>query len=134
MTVFETDIALRWADMYSLGHVNNATTLTLLEEGRVRLFHDVGQGLDDEFGLVVGRHEIDYLLPMYYSLTPLRMRVWIDRIGTASFTFGCEILNPDSRVAVRAKTVVVAIAPDGSGSTPLPDRARDALARYLHPA
>lgn len=131
MPVFTTEIALRWADMDSLGHVNNATTLTLLEEGRVRLFNDVGQGMDAEFGLVVARHEIDYVQPMYYSLEPLPMSVWIERIGTASFTFGCEIRNPGGAVAVQARTVVVAIATDGSGSTPLPPAARTALSRYL---
>lgn len=131
MAVFETDVALRWADMDSLGHVNNATTLTLLEEGRVRLFNTLGQILDPQFGLVVGRHEIDYLLPMYYSPTPLRMSVWVDRIGTASFTFGCEIRNQEGDVAVRAKTVVVAVRPDGSGSRPLPESAKEALSRFL---
>lgn len=130
MPVFETDIYLRWADMDSLGHVNNATTLTLLEEGRVRLLNDASQGIKGDFGMVVARHEIDYVQPMYYSLEPLRMIVWIDRIGTASFTFGCEIFNPGGAVAVRATTVVVAITPDGSGSTPLPQAARDALSRY----
>ena len=117
MPIFQTDIALRWADMDSLGHVNNATTLTLLEEGRVRLFNDVGQGMDEEFGLVVARHEIDYAQPMYYSLEPLRM---------SAYRYG---LNAPTS-AVRAKTVVVAITPDGSGSTPLPDSARQALSRY----
>ena len=130
MPALETDVVLRWADMDSLGHVNNATTLTLLEEGRVRLLHQAGQHIDHEFGLVVARHEIDYLRPMYYSLTPVAMTVWIERIGTASFTFGCTI-DQNGATAVSAQTVVVAIATDGSGSTPLPESAREALGRFL---
>lgn len=133
MAELHTEIALRWADMDSLGHVNNATTLTLLEEGRVRLLHEAGQRIDHEFGLVVARHEIDYVRPMYYSLEPVVMAVWIERIGTASFTFGCEI-EQRGAIAVRAQTVVVAIAPDGSGSTPLPPSARDALSQFQRAA
>lgn len=131
MAVFHTQVALRWADMDSLGHVNNAATLTLLEEGRVRLLAEAGQTLRPDFGLVVGRHEIDYLRPLYYAIEPVAMDVWVDRIGTASFTFGCEIRDPSGAPAVRAKTVVVCIVPDGSGSAPLPPEARVALERYL---
>lgn len=136
--VFETAIPLRWGDMDSLGHLNNAVAVTLLEEGRVRfLQHAAPAALetdaapDREFGLVAARHEIDYVVPVYYSDKPVRLRVWIARIGTASFTFGCEIVDPNDMVAVRAKTVVVAIKPDGSGSHPLPPEVRTMLARYL---
>ncbi len=80
---------------------------------------------------MVGRHEIDYLRPLYYAIEPVAMDVWVDRIGTASFTFGCEIRDASGEVAVRAQTVVVCIVRDGSGSMPLPQAARDALARYL---
>lgn len=130
--VFETDVALRWGDMDALGHLNNAVTVTLLEEGRVRFLQHTSRGAPErEFGLVAARHEIDYVRPMYYSDKPVRLRLWIARIGTASFTFDCEIVAPDGVVSVRATTVVVALKPDGSGSQPLPDDAREHLSRYL---
>lgn len=121
---------LRWADMDSLGHVNNATILTLLEEGRVRLLLDADLPAEKRsYRLVVARNEIDYVLPLYYSLAPVQMRVWVDRLGRSSFTFGSEI-EQSGHTVVRARTVVVAVNVDGSGSMPLPDDARMALARY----
>ena len=130
MSEFRTQVELRWGDMDLNGHVNNATTLTLLEEGRVRLLYQAGQGLvGADIGLVVARHEIDYVRPMYYSTTPATVIVWIERIGRSSFTFGCDI-EQNGEVAVRAQTVVVAITPDGSRSVPLPDDARAVLETY----
>lgn len=76
----------------------------------------VGGTPETEFGLVAARHEIDYVQPMFYSPEPVTVRVWIDRIGTSSFRFGCEIIDPSGVVRVRAKTVIVAVRPDGRGS------------------
>ena len=132
--MFTTRVPLRWGDMDSLGHVNNAVVVTLLEEGRVRFLTELGDrapaGIGSGFGLVAARHEIDYLRPLYYSPEPVELSVWIDRIGTASFTVGCEIAHR-GEPAVRAKTVVVATAADGRGSTPLPEAAREALSAHL---
>ena len=111
MAALETDVLLRWADMDSLGHVNNATTLTLLEEGRVRLLHQAGQHIDHEFGLVVARHEIDYLAPLNYRPQPVAVDVWVTRIGGASYDIGYVIRDPQSfgstRYAVAETTLAL---------------------------
>jgi acyl-CoA thioester hydrolase len=35
---FAVEVAVRWSDMDSYGHVNHARTVTLLEEARTELF------------------------------------------------------------------------------------------------
>jgi acyl-CoA thioesterase FadM len=144
---FTTQIQLRWGDMDAMAHMNNAAIVTLLEEARVRLFAELAAGRGSTgFSLVAARHEIDYLRPILYSTAPVEAAVWIDRIGTSSFTVGAELLirsaaNPDDgtdggdtgirrTAAVRGRTVVVAVSPQGA-ATPLPDAAREALRVYL---
>ncbi|MGH3980641.1 MAG: acyl-CoA thioesterase [Pseudonocardiaceae bacterium] len=37
LPAYATEIAVRWSDMDSFGHVNNACTVTLIEEARTEL-------------------------------------------------------------------------------------------------
>ena len=62
---------LRWSDLDAYGHVNNSRFLTLYEEARVALMFaggrawGVGSFAD---GVVIRRHEVDYLRPVDYAL------------------------------------------------------------------
>src|SRR6185369_12177279 len=65
--------ALRWSDMDAYGHVNNARFLTLYEEARVALMFTAARdaGLTSfEDGIVISRHEVDYLRPVDYGTGP----------------------------------------------------------------
>ena len=77
---FVYNCGLRWSDLDAYGHVNNARFLTLYEEARVALIF-VGAkeaGFDSfEEGVVVSRHEIDYLRPIDYG-DPVRIELWIE--------------------------------------------------------
>lgn len=108
---------LRWADMDSLGHVNNVVYVDYLQEARVDMFavHAPVTG-GEELGeaVVVVRHEVEFLAPLVYRAEPVRIETWVTRIRAASFTMRYEILDepdqPDSggsrRVFARAATVL----------------------------
>lgn len=132
--VFRTEIPLRWSDMDALRHVNNVVYLELLEEARVRMLSSLHHAGGPDIGLVVGRNEIDYLRPLRYSQDPVVVNVWVERIGRASFTVAYQVLDPKGLVVVQAKTVVVSVNTEGTGSSPLPDEARRLLGRYLRQA
>ncbi|UQU63630.1 acyl-CoA thioesterase [Couchioplanes caeruleus] len=105
---FTYEVAVRWSDMDAYGHVNNARFLTLYEEARVAMFF-VGaraQGLTSfEDGIVIARHEIDYLRPVDYG-DPVRIELWISQLRTAAFTVSYELFDGDV-LASRAKSVCV---------------------------
>ena len=105
---FTYDAAVRWSDMDAYGHVNNARFLTLYEEARVAMFF-VGaraQGLTSfEDGIVIARHEIDYLRPVDYG-DPVRIELWISDLRAASFTVAYELFDGDL-LASRARSVCV---------------------------
>jgi acyl-CoA thioester hydrolase len=105
---FRYDVAVRWSDMDAYGHVNNARFLTLFEEARVAMFfvgaraHGLGSF---EEGIVISRHEIDYLRPVDYG-DPVRIEMWISELRVASFTVSYELFDGDV-LASRAKSVCV---------------------------
>ncbi|MEV4708920.1 thioesterase family protein [Actinoplanes sp. NPDC049316] len=105
---FTYEVAVRWSDMDAYGHVNNARFLTLYEEARVAMFF-VGaraQGLTSfEDGIVIARHEIDYLRPVDYG-DPVRIELWVSQLRTAAFTVSYELFDGDV-LASRAKSVCV---------------------------
>jgi acyl-CoA thioester hydrolase len=105
---FVYDVSLRWSDLDAYGHVNNARFLTLYEEARVAMFfvgaraHGLGSF---EEGIVIARHEIDYLKPVDYG-DPVRIEMWISELRAASFTVSYELFDADV-LASRAKSVCV---------------------------
>jgi len=99
---------LRWSDLDAYGHVNNARFLTLYEEARVALFFTGARqmGLTSfEDGIVIARHEIDYLRPMDYG-DPVRIEMWVEEIRASRFTIAYEMIDGDT-VASRARSVCV---------------------------
>jgi acyl-CoA thioester hydrolase len=105
---FKTDVALRWSDMDAFGHVNNNQFMVLLEEARVAMMfsaaYEAGVPGFRE-GVVVARHEVDFLLPVTVP-ADVRVELWVERIGNASFSFAYELMAND-KLALRAKSVMV---------------------------
>jgi acyl-CoA thioester hydrolase len=127
---FTHQVALRWSDMDVFGHVNNARFLTLYEEARVALMFTGARdaGLSSlEAGVVIYRHEIDYLRPVDYS-EPSRIELWISEIRPSRFVVDYEFFATD-RLASRAKSVCVPF----DVATGRPRRLSDDERKYLGP-
>ncbi|HEX2773162.1 MAG TPA: thioesterase family protein [Micromonosporaceae bacterium] len=109
--------ALRWSDLDAYGHVNNSRFLTLYEEARVALMFAVGRAWGvGSFadGVVIRRHEVDYLRPVDYALgrataeaaPTVRIELWVEEIRPSRFTIGYELFDGDV-LASRARSVLV---------------------------
>ena len=116
---------LRWSDMDAFGHVNNVQYLRLLEDARVIAFH--GEGTDDGgdvsgTGLVVARHEIDYVTPLHFRPQPVAIDLWISHLGAASFEMGYEVLDdpdaPGGRPTIYARAESTMVAYDLAAGRP----------------
>jgi acyl-CoA thioester hydrolase len=105
MTRFVAHCAMRWADMDAYGHINNTAYLAYLEQARVSMFFDQ---YDTSFtgGTVVSHHEITYLKPVIYHPEPLRVEMWVDAIGGASFQVSYQVFDGPV-LAARALTGLV---------------------------
>lgn len=127
--VFTVDVALRFSDADAMGHVNNATFLTYLEQARIaflaELIPDVMKA-----GVIMARSECDYLRPIRLSRHPVQVAAWVLSVGRRSFHLGYTI-EQDGEVAARATSVIVAYDYEVGRSRELRDVERAALERAL---
>jgi len=120
---YRVKVPLRWSDMDAYGHVNNVQFLRLLEDARVIGFEDwFGQDRSVlSEGILVARHEIEYLAPLLFRVPPILVEMWPTRIGGAGFDLAYEVRDgregPDGdTVFARAETSLVLY--DFATSTP----------------
>ncbi|HEY2273410.1 MAG TPA: thioesterase family protein [Jatrophihabitantaceae bacterium] len=104
MSRFVHEVHMRWSDMDAYRHVNNSAYLAYLEQARVAMFFHRNEGFNA--GTVIARHEIEYLRPIVYHPEPLRVEVWIEKIGGARFTVRYEIFDGDVLTARAATSCV----------------------------
>lgn len=104
MARFVHEVHMRWSDMDAYRHVNNSAYLAYLEQARVAMFFHRDEGFNA--GTVISRHEIDYLRPIVYHPAPLRVEVWIEKVGGARFTVRYEIFDRGVLTARAATTCV----------------------------
>jgi acyl-CoA thioester hydrolase len=99
--------------MDALGHVNNVTYVDYLQEARVDVFrlHAPRPGGEElAEGVVVVRHEVDYLTPLEFRRRPVSIDVWVTEVRAASFTLAYEVYDerPDADrvVYLRARSAL----------------------------
>ena len=106
--VFETDIPLRFADIDSMGHLNNAVTLTLFEIGRAKFFAEVlGARRIEDYEFILAEATVRYRIPIVLQ-DQVRLRMHVTDVARSSFRFQAELFDPrDGRVFTEAETVQV---------------------------
>ena len=84
----------------------------------------------DQFHLV-RTNQVEYLRP-FAGVGNVRVRVWVERLGTTSLTFGLRCLPLDEDVEyARGTRVIVCVDPDSRRPVPWSDVFRARLAPYL---
>ena len=131
---------LRWSDLDAYGHVNNARFLTLYEEARVAMMFTAARAwgvTSFEEGIVIARHEVDYLRPVDYQAADgedarprVRIELWVEHIRPSRFTIGYELFDGDV-VASRARSVLVPFDLDKQRPRRLTEIERAYLEPYL---
>lgn len=142
---FSCTIQTRLADVNFTGHVDNVEALRVVDEARMRFFGlrsprtgEHAPGIMDELapGLlpVVVSHRLEYHRELLPSLIePYVVRVWVVRVGAASFTLDTTISHAPSGgvpAVVAETTLVVQDLSTGRASEMAPV-VRDALAAHL---
>ena len=124
----EKRIEIRWRDLDSYGHVNQAVYLTYAEEVlddwfRTKLGRDPGTIWD----YVARRTTIDYRGELRLGDRVAVGSAELVRLGTTSLTAAVTLSAPDGRVATELELVVVVIDGKGGAARPLTDAERTAL-------
>jgi acyl-CoA thioester hydrolase len=131
---------LRWADMDQLGHVNNVVYVDYLQEARVDMLAvhaPAGGGEELAEGVVVVRHDVQFLAPLVFRYEPVRIETWVSSLRAAAFTLEYEILDEtpdgDRQVYCRASTVLTPFVFTQERPRRLRPPERELLERFLEP-
>ena len=107
-------IKVRYDDLDTLGHVNNKTYLSYLEESRINYITDVfGFKMNSlNFDVVVGRIDIKYFTPVFLNDTVF-VYTRISRLGEKSYDFECFIVKKkDDTMQTAASAIVTMVSVD----------------------
>jgi acyl-CoA thioester hydrolase len=114
---------VRFRDVDSMGHVNNAVFLTYLEEARIAFLLPLGA---EASSMILARVEIDFRAPLRMG-DEVEIGVRPANLGTKSFELEYEVRTRDL-VAAEAKTVIVSFDYASGRSIEVPESWREALA------
>ena len=121
--------------MDAYGHINNVVFLRYLEEARVDFMWRLAPGNgSDAFtgGVVVARHEIDYLKPLVHRHTPVTIETWVTDIRAAYINLRYEIKDEET-VYVRAATRIVPFDFEAGRPRRVTPEEESFLTEYLEP-
>ena len=104
-----TSVQVRYADIDTLGHVNNVAYYALMESGRVGFFSEAFQPM--YASMVIVHSECDYLAEIPVGTPSVDVTVSVEKVGTTSFTLLHEITR-DGTTRARGRTVHVVLGED----------------------
>jgi len=120
---FVHEETVRFRDLDSLGHMNNAVYATFLEQARLHFLGSNGAHVEN---MILARLEIDFRSPVELGET-IAIHVQPTRIGTKSFDLE-YVMRAADRVVAEAKTVLVAYDYARARSVEIPDEWKERLA------
>ena len=114
---------VRFRDLDSLAHMNNAVYATFLEQARIAFLSQHDAHVEN---MILARLEIDFRSPAEFGET-IAIHVKPTRIGTKSFDLE-YVMRAGDRVVAEAKTVLVAYDYARARSVEIPDEWKERLA------
>ncbi len=124
-------IEIRFADLDSLAHLNNAKYLTYMEQARVRYFRELGlwDKTPSREGLILAKATLDFKLPLGLD-DKIMVYTRVKRLGNKSMDSEQQIIRQDGAVAAFATVVLVVYNYEANASIRIPDRWRAVLTEY----
>jgi acyl-CoA thioester hydrolase len=129
-----TTLDVRFGDIDSLGHVNNAKYLTYMEQGRILYFRDLGLWTGDktELGAIMARAVVDFKLPLTMG-DSIAVYTRTSRLGSKSFDTEYVIQRENGKqaeVAATGTVVIVAFDYKANQTVLIPDEWRQKFLAY----
>ncbi len=126
----QTPISVRYNDLDTLHHVNNATYLMYLEEARVHYARQVlgWNGDLNQLDMLLASVKVDYLQPVFLN-SPLVIHTRVSKIGNKSFEmeYWIVIEELERKLAAKASTVLVYFDMKKQETAPIPEKMRKAI-------
>jgi acyl-CoA thioester hydrolase len=130
---FSIDVRVRFSDMDSLGHVNNAAYISYFEEGRVHYFRKLfNLPMDDSstLGLIVLDMHCTYKSPAFYGEI-LRVHTKVNWLKNKSFEMAYLVIDTETgRTVAEGSSVLVAYDYSTRSTMEIADRVREKIAAF----
>lgn len=125
----QSTIEIRFRDIDSMGHVNNAVYLSYFEQARMAYFKElVGGDWDwNNNGILIAKHEIEYKLPVLLN-DSVYVETWCESIGNSSLVMAYKVFKSESILCTTGKTVLVCFDYKSEATTSVPQEWRDKIA------
>ncbi len=125
--VLGVPIEVRFRDMDSMRHVNNAVYFTYLEMARVAFYrHFLGATQIEDLEMIAAKATCEFRSPATWN-DRLLVQIWVSRVGTTSFDFDYEITDEPGRLIATAHTIQVAWDYRTNSKKAVPQRLRELL-------
>lgn len=120
-------IQVRFADLDTLGHVNNSVYLTYFEVARVHYFGKLlGKNWDwNENGLILVKNEVEYLQPILLHDQP-EIFMYTVSIGNKSFVLEYEV-HVNKKLHARGNSTLVSFDSRQNKTILIPPTMKEAL-------
>ena len=120
-------VPVRWGDLDALGHLNNATYLTLCEQARIEMLADLGVGDWDDAGPVLAAVSLQFRRPVLYPATAV-VRTTLGEPGRSSlpFSYAISVEGDEETTYAEGDGTLVWIDKQSGRSVPLPAPLREA--------
>jgi acyl-CoA thioester hydrolase len=131
-----TDITVRFRDIDSMGHVNNAVFFTYFEEGRKEFLYQLFNIVKpEEYNFILAHISCDFLKPIRIS-DPISLQLWVGEIGKKKFDLMYAIVNRNDESIVYASGHSVQIVFDykQNSTMPIPQYFLDKISEYADPS
>jgi acyl-CoA thioester hydrolase len=128
MPKFSCAIAVRFADLDMLGHVNNAVFFSYSEFARLEFFAAIGITTKAFPSCLLARVVVNHLKPVHYG-DDLIVTTWVQKVGSKSFTVLHEVIA-NNIVCATLETVLVWYNHQSKTSLLVPDAVRAKLLEY----
>lgn len=129
-----SQMRVRWTDLDSYGHVNNAIIFDYVQEGRITFtaapLRGLGGADETDYLWFLARQDAWYLHPIVFRSEPYVVRTGVAHIGRTSVTFSSQVDDPlTGTICVRA--AAVAVFADARGHpTPLTDQMKQGMQAF----
>jgi acyl-CoA thioester hydrolase len=130
---FSHPVLVRWSDIDSYDHVNNVRYFDYFQEARILFLAQLVGVSGDYFAhypVVLVSQTVDYLRPILLRHPPYDVEVWVEAVGTTSYTLGSRIVDGDD-VYARAVSVIVAVDGETQAKRQLSPVERESLMQHV---
>ncbi|PST82922.1 acyl-CoA thioesterase [Pedobacter yulinensis] len=129
---FKTAIETRFSDYDMMGHVNNATYFTYLENARAKYWREIIKWDWQKTGIVLAHAELDFIKPIQLN-DQIGIYVRTSRIGRSSFELEYKIVKNSAQgeqLCSTGKTTCIAVNYQDKRPTAIPEDERSRMINF----